>query len=237
MKKKSLSKYLKLTVLTIAISSLFLVGCGTSNEGTSVNDGGTNNEVVSDEEVKPDEEVKDDVVISEELPMVTIVVKDMGTIKAELYPEIAPNTVKNFIELSNEGFYNGLTFHRVIKDFMIQGGDPNGNGTGGPGYSIKGEFGNNGFTNNLKHTEGVLSMARAGNPNSAGSQFFIMTKEAPHLDNEYAAFGKVIEGMDVVHKIETVEVNGDKPVQIIEIESIEVDTKGKTYGEAEKIAE
>lgn len=231
MKKKSLSKYFRLIVLIVAISSLFLVGCGKSNKSTGENNGETNNEVVSDEEVKPD------AVISEDLPIATIVVKDMGTIKAELYPEIAPNTVNNFISLANEGFYNGLTFHRVIKDFMIQGGDPNGNGSGGPGYSIKGEFANNGFTNNLKHTEGVLSMARSKDPNSAGSQFFIMTKEAPDLDNEYAAFGKVIEGIDVVHKIETVKVNGDKPSQIIEIESIEVDTKGKTYDEPEKIGE
>lgn len=231
MKKNIRGKYLKLIILMVTVSTLFLVGCGKSNNSTDENKGEINNEVVSDEEVK------DDVVISEDLPIATIVVKDMGTIKAELYPEIAPNTVNNFISLANKGFYNGLTFHRVIKDFMIQGGDPNGNGTGGPGYSIKGEFGNNGFTNNLKHTEGVLSMARAGDPNSAGSQFFIMTKEADHLDNEYAAFGKVIEGMDVVHKIESVKVNGDKPSQTIEIESIEVDTKGKTYDNPEKIGE
>lgn len=231
MKKNIRGKYLKLIILMVTVSTLFLVGCGKSNNSTDENKGEINNEVVSDEEVK------DDVVISEDLPIATIVVKDMGTIKAELYPEIAPNTVNNFISLANKGFYNGLTFHRVIKDFMIQGGDPNGNGTGGPGYSIKGEFGNNGFTNNLKHTEGVLSMARAGDPNSAGSQFFIMTKEADHLDNEYAAFGKVIEGMDVVHKIESVKVNGDKPSQTIEIESIEVDTKGKTYDNPEKIEE
>ena len=231
MRKNIRGKYLKLIVLMVTVSTLFLVGCGKSNNSTDKNKGEINNEVVSDEEVK------DDVIISEDLPIATIVVKDMGTIKAELYPEIAPNTVNNFISLANKGFYNGLTFHRVIKDFMIQGGDPNGNGTGGPGYSIKGEFGNNGFTNNLKHTEGVLSMARAGDPNSAGSQFFIMTKEVNDLDNKYAAFGKVIEGMDVVHKIESVKVNGDKPSQTIEIESIEVDTKGKTYENPEKIGE
>ena len=231
MKKNIRGKYLKLIVLMVTVSTLFLVGCGKSNNSTDKNKGEINNEVISDEEVK------DDVIISEDLPIATIVVKNMGTIKAELYPEIAPNTVNNFISLANNGFYNGLTFHRVIKDFMIQGGDPNGNGTGGPGYSIKGEFGNNGFTNNLKHTEGVLSMARAGDPNSAGSQFFIMTKEVNDLDNKYAAFGKVIEGMDVVHKIESVKVNGDKPSQTIEIQSIEVDTKGKTYGEPEKIGE
>ena len=237
MKKKSIIKYLKLIVLMVAVSSLFLVSCGKSNNTTGENNGETNNEIVSDEEVKPDEEVKDDVLINKELPIVTVVVKDMGTIKAELYPEIAPNTVNNFISLVNEGFYDGLTFHRVIKGFMIQGGDPEGNGTGGPGYAIKGEFSKNGFKNDLKHTEGVLSMARATDPDSAGSQFFIMTGAAPNLDGDYAAFGKVVEGMDVVHKVENVQVSGDKPKKTITIESIKVDTKGKTYGDVEKISE
>ena len=125
-----------------------------------------------------------------------------GVIKAELYPEIAPNTVNNFISLIQKGFYDGLTFHRVIENFMIQGGDPDGNGTGGPGYSIKGEFSQNGFENNLEHKRGVLSMARSQMPDSAGSQFFIMHKDAPHLDGAYAAFGKVIAGLDLVEKIE-----------------------------------
>lgn len=172
----------------------------------------------------------------EELPIATIVIKDYGTIEAELYPHIAPNTVNNFISLANSGFYDELTFHRVIKDFMIQGGDPKGDGTGGPGYSIKGEFTKNKFKNDLKHTEGVLSMARSQNKNSAGSQFFIMTKDVPHLDGQYASFGKVISGMDIVHKIENIETgNNDKPIKNVIIESIKVDTKGMKYDSPEKI--
>ena len=171
-----------------------------------------------------------------DLPVATIVIKDYGTIEAELYPHIAPNTVNNFIYLANSGFYNNLTFHRVIKNFMIQGGDPNGDGTGGPGYNIKGEFTNNKFKNDLKHTEGVLSMARSQSKNSAGSQFFIMTTDSPHLDGQYASFGKVISGMDIVHMIENVETSSnDKPVKDIVIESIKVDTKGVKYEEPEKM--
>ena len=172
----------------------------------------------------------------EELPVAIIVIKDYGTVEAELYPHIAPNTVNNFISLANSGFYDGLTFHRVIKDFMVQGGDPNGNGTGGPGYSIKGEFTKNKFKNDLKHTEGVLSMARSQSKNSAGSQFFIMTKEASHLDGQYAGFGKVTSGIDIVHKIENVKTgNSDKPEKDIIIESIKIDTKGVKYDEPEKM--
>ncbi|SFI99745.1 peptidyl-prolyl cis-trans isomerase B (cyclophilin B) [Terrisporobacter glycolicus] len=171
-----------------------------------------------------------------ELPIATIVIKNYGTIEAELYPHIAPNTVNNFISLANSGFYDGLTFHRIIKDFMIQGGDPNGNGSGGPGYSIKGEFTKNKFKNNLKHTEGVLSMARSQNKNSGGSQFFIMTKDSPHLDGQYAAFGKIIKGIDIVHEIENTKTgNNDKPEKDIVIESIKVDTKGIKYDAPEKI--
>ncbi|WP_018589942.1 peptidylprolyl isomerase [Terrisporobacter glycolicus] len=171
-----------------------------------------------------------------ELPIATIVIKNYGTIEAELYPHIAPNTVNNFISLANSGFYDGLTFHRVIKDFMIQGGDPNGNGSGGPGYSIKGEFTKNKFKNDLKHTEGVLSMARSQNKNSGGSQFFIMTKDSPHLDGQYAAFGKVVKGIDIVHEIENTKTgNNDKPEKDIIIESIKVDTKGIKYDNPEKI--
>ena len=171
-----------------------------------------------------------------DLPVATIVIKDYGTIEAELYPHIAPNTVNNFIFLANSEFYNNLTFHRVIKNFMIQGGDPNGDGTGGPGYNIKGEFTNNKFKNDLKHTEGVLSMARSQSKNSAGSQFFIMTTDSPHLDGQYASFGKVISGMDIVHMIENVETSSnDKPVKDIVIESIKVDTKGVKYEEPEKM--
>ena len=172
----------------------------------------------------------------EELPVATIIIKDYGTIEAELYPHIAPNTVNNFIYLANNGFYDELTFHRVIKDFMIQGGDPNGDGTGGPGYRITGECTKNKFKNDLKHTEGILSMARSQNKNSAGSQFFIMTKDASHLDGQYAAFGKVISGMNIVHEIENVKTDAnDKPVKNIIIESIKVDTKGVKYDEPEKM--
>ena len=168
----------------------------------------------------------------ENLPIATIKVKDFGTIEAELYPDKAPNTVNNFISLANKDFYNGLTFHRVIKGFMIQGGDPDGDGTGGPGYTIKGEFTKNKFKNDLKHTEGVLSMARSQSKNSAGSQFFIMTNDAPHLDGLYASFGKVISGMDIVHKIENTETGfNDMPMKDVIIESIKVDTKGITYDE------
>ena len=171
------------------------------------------------------------------MPISTIKVKNFGTIKAELYPNKAPNTVNNFISLANSGFYDGLIFHRVIKGFMNQGGDPDGVGTGGPGYSIKGEFSSNGYTNNdLKHTAGVLSMARASNPDSAGSQFFIMAEDASYLDGEYAAFGKVIEGMDVVEEINSVKTDqNDKPLEDVVIESITVDTKGINYKEPEKI--
>jgi len=171
-----------------------------------------------------------------ELPIATIVIKNYGTIEAELYPHIAPNTVNNFISLANSGFYDGLTFHRIIKDFMIQGGDPNGNGSGCPGYSIKGEFTKNKFKNDLKHAEGVLSMARSQNKNSGGSQFFIITKDSPHLDGQYAAFGKIIKGIDIVHEIENTKTgNNDKPEKDIVIESIKVDTKGIKYDAPEKI--
>ena len=154
---------------------------------------------------------------------------------AELYPEIAPNTVKNFISLINKGYYDGLIFHRVINGFMIQGGCPDGTGMGGPGYSIKGEFSGNGFTNDLKHTEGVLSMARSMMPNSAGSQFFIMHKTSPHLDGQYAAFGKVTEGLDVVNKIATTATDySDRPLEDQRIKSMTVDTMGETYDEPEK---
>lgn len=167
-------------------------------------------------------------------PEITITMEDGATIRAELYPEIAPNTVKNFISLASKGYYDGLIFHRVISGFMIQGGCPKGNGTGGPGYCIKGEFAQNGFANNLKHTEGVLSMARAMMPNSAGSQFFIMHKAAPHLDGAYAAFGKVVEGMDTVNAIAAVRTDySDRPLKEQKIRSITVETFGEEYGEPE----
>jgi peptidyl-prolyl cis-trans isomerase B (cyclophilin B) len=156
-------------------------------------------------------------------PIVTIQMKDGGVMKAELYPEIAPITVQNFIDLASKGFYNGLIFHRVIPGFMIQGGDPNGVGTGGPGYCIKGEFSANGFRNDLKHTRGVLSMARAMDPDSAGSQFFIMHEDYPSLDGQYAAFGKLIEGIEVVDKIASVRTDYlDKPLEPQQIEFMTV---------------
>lgn len=168
-------------------------------------------------------------------PIVTITMEDGSIIKVELYPEIAPNTVANFISLVKKGFYDGLTFHRVIRGFMIQGGCPQGTGTGGPGYHIKGEFSGNGVQNNLKHTKGVISMARALDPNSAGSQFFIMHEDSPHLDGQYAAFGKVVEGIDTVDYIATVRTNPmDKPLTPVVIKSMTVDTKGKEYDEPVK---
>lgn len=219
-----MKRFLKLILAVICIFPMILMGCGNSSVDTK-----TDNTKASEVSEKSDEEAKN-------LPIATIKVENFGTIEAELYPEIAPNTVNNFISLANKGFYDNLTFHRVIKDFMIQGGDPDGNGTGGPGYAIEGEFTSNGFANSLKHTEGVLSMARTSNPNSAGSQFFIMTGTSPNLDGEYAAFGKIISGMDVVKKISEVKTDSnDKPKENVVIKSIRVDTKGVDYQEPDTI--
>ena len=169
-------------------------------------------------------------------PVVTFTMENGDIMKAELYPDIAPVSVNNFISLIQKNFYDGLTFHRVIRGFMIQGGDPQGTGMGGPGYSIKGEFAANGFQNDLKHTEGVLSMARSMMPDSAGSQFFIMHKNAPHLDGSYAAFGKIIEGMDVVNKIaETPTDYSDRPLEDQKIAAVTVETFGVDYPEPEKM--
>lgn len=168
-------------------------------------------------------------------PIVTFEMENGDIIKAELYPEIAPNTVNNFVSLASKGFYNGLIFHRVIEGFMIQGGCPDGTGMGGPGYSIKGEFNQNRFKNDLKHTEGVLSMARAMHPDSAGSQFFIMHKTSPHLDGAYAAFGKVVEGMDVVNKIAETDTDfRDRPIVPQIMKAVTVETFGAEYPEPEK---
>lgn len=169
--------------------------------------------------------------------IVTIEVQDKGVIRAELYPEVAPESVKNFVSLIQKGFYNGLIFHRVIKGFMIQGGCPDGLGTGGPGYHIKGEFRANGFENTLKHERGVLSMARAMMPNSAGSQFFIMHQDAPHLDGQYAAFGRVIEGMDIVDAIANTRTGAqDRPVESVVMKSVTVEGEGiDQLGEPEKL--
>lgn len=209
-----MGKVLKNLILIIMVSSSILIigGCSKKIEITN----------------KPLDPPK-------ELPIATINIKDYGTIKAELYPHLAPNTVNNFIELANNEFYNGLIIHRVVKDFVIQGGDPEGSGIGGPGYSIKGEFEENGFRNDLKHEKGVLSMARSQQPDSAGSQFFIVTKDSPNLDKKYAAFGKVISGIEIVDDINSVEVDKkDKPKEKIEIESISVDTRGREYNKSEK---
>lgn len=169
-------------------------------------------------------------------PIVTFEMENGDIFKAELYPEIAPNTVRNFISLINHNFYDGVIFHRVIKGFMIQGGDPEGTGMGGPGYAIKGEFSTNGFKNDLKHERGVLSMARSMMPDSAGSQFFVMHKDSPHLDGQYAGFGKVIEGMDVVDKIAETKTNfQDKPKQDQVMKTVTVETFGVDYDEPEKI--
>ncbi|AWK53012.1 peptidylprolyl isomerase [Clostridium beijerinckii] len=225
---KNINKYLKLILVTLIMTSLVLVGCGTSKSSTTKTVENDDKSSSESSETKSSEANKS-------LPLATISVEGYGVIEAELYPEIAPNTVNNFIDLSNKGFYNNLKFHRIIKDFMIQGGDPKGDGTGGPGYSIEGEFTSNGFANSLKHIKGVLSMARSQDPNSAGSQFFIMTKEASHLDGEYAAFGKVISGLDVLEKIENVKTaSNDKPKEDVVIKSITVDTKGITYKEPNK---
>lgn len=213
MKKITRKIILLLSVLCLGL----MIGCSKKNE--------VEKEYIN----KPIDPPKD-------LPVVTIKVKDYGTIEAELYPHLAPNTVNNFIELSNNKFYDGLIFHRVVKDFVIQGGDPEGSGTGGPGYSIKGEFDNNGFKNDIKHERGVLSMARSQHPDSAGSQFFIVTKDSKNLDKQYAAFGKVIKGIDVVDKINNLPVDDkEKPKKNVVIESITVNTKDIQYKSAEKI--
>ena len=168
-------------------------------------------------------------------PVVTFEMENGDIMKAELYPEVAPNTVNNFVSLVKKGFYDGVIFHRVISGFMIQGGDPDGTGKGGPGYSIKGEFAQNGVENNLVHDAGVLSMARAMHPDSAGSQFFIMHKAAPHLDGAYAAFGKIIEGMDIVNKIAETDTDySDRPLDEQKIKKVTVDTMGTQNPEPEK---
>ena len=176
--------------------------------------------------------------MEEKNPIVTITMENGDIMKAELYPQIATNTINNFISLIKKGFYDGLIFHRVIEGFMLQGGDPTGTGTGGPGYSIPGEFNQNGFKNELKHTRGVLSMARSGHPDSAGSQFFIMHKNAPHLDGAYAAFGKVIEGEEIIDRIASVPTAwNDRPMETQRMKSVTVETFGVTYPEPKQITE
>lgn len=225
MRITNVKKYIKLILTVTLMSSFLLVGCGNNKTNNESEKPSTTNESADTQSNEP----------NENLPIATITIDGYGVIEAELYPEIAPNTVRNFIDLANKGFYDNLKFHRIIKGFMIQGGDPKGNGTGGPGYSIEGEFTSNGFANSLKHTKGVLSMARSQDPDSAGSQFFIMTGDSPHLDGEYAAFGKVISGLDVVEKIENVKTgSNDAPEKDVVIKSITVDTKGVEYKEPVK---
>ena len=214
----------KLSVLLIL--GILLVGCSSKPK----------EEPVSPPETKKETETKTNY-SKETNPVATITMTNGDVITAELYPEVAPNTVNNFISLANSGFYDGVIFHRVIPGFMIQGGDPDGTGMGGPGYGIKGEFANNGFPNDLKHNRGVLSMARAQDPNSAGSQFFIMHKDSPHLDKDYAAFGMVTSGLEVVDKIAALDRDrSDRPTTDSDnvIASITVDTKGVTYPAPEK---
>lgn len=225
MKKSTLG-----TLIITAILSLALIGCSTSNKTSKeeTNTGSNDNkEIYLSKETEKKEGDKN--------PVATIEMEDGKIIRLELYPEIAPNTVRNFISLANSKFYDGLIFHRVISGFMIQGGDPEGTGMGGPDYSIYGEFTNNQFENTLLHTKGVISMARSNDKNSAGSQFFIMHGDTPSLDGDYAAFGKVIEGMDVVDSIAQVETGSDdRPKKDIKIKSISVDTFGVTYNEPVK---
>lgn len=246
---------LLLAVMLVIVST----GCGAykSNENNKPGSGSPSNQSDQIKDQEPDtskapeatKEPEDDAVQETEPendepellgadkhPVVTIEMSNDKIIKAELYPEVAPNTVSNFISLIQSGFYDGLMFHRVIPGFMIQGGDPQGNGTGGPGYSIPGEFTENGFTNKLKHTRGVLSMARSGMPDSAGSQFFIMVDDAPYLDKLYASFGMVTEGMDVVDEIVNQDRDaGDKPLEPLAMKKVTVDTLGMTFGEPVKV--
>lgn len=211
-------RYLKNVIGLIFLMTALIVGAGCNQVDNNKDQ--ANNSSESTEKVQ--------VEAIQTTPIVTMIVKDYGTVTLELYPDMAPNTVNNFITLANDGFYDGLTFHRIIKDFMIQGGDPDGIGTGGPGYSIVGEFSNNGYTaNTLLHTKGVISMARSMAPDSAGSQFFIMTADTPSLDGNYAAFGKVTSGLDIIEEIGNVETDSsDKPIEDVVIESIRVETNG-----------
>ncbi|WP_285871607.1 peptidylprolyl isomerase [Metabacillus litoralis] len=212
-------RYQLMQVLFISVILIMVGGCGTSGEGKLNEPQSTKNAQVI-----------------EENPIVTITMENNDEIKVELYPNIAPNTVNNFISLVESGFYDGLTFHRVIPGFMIQGGDPEGTGTGGPDYEIKGEFSSNGFENDVKHERGIISMARTQVPDSAGSQFFIMIADANSLDGDYAAFGKVTAGMDVVDSIVSVKTNKqDKPLEDQKIKQVTVETFGIDYPEPEKV--
>ncbi|WP_433596091.1 peptidylprolyl isomerase [Lysinibacillus xylanilyticus] len=206
-------------VFALLMVAFVLTGCGAAKDSEQ-SEG--NKAKKTEENVDYSSKVKEN-------PIVTITMSNDEKIVIELEPSTAPNTVANFISLVKKGFYDGLIFHRVVPDFMIQGGDPSGNGTGGPDYSIEGEFSSNGFKNDLKHERGVISMARSNDPNSAGSQFFIMVNEASHLDGDYAAFGKVIKGMETVDAIVAAERDGEKPIKDQKMKKVEVDTKGFDY--------
>jgi peptidyl-prolyl cis-trans isomerase B (cyclophilin B) len=237
MRKSNIIK--KLSIMAIVTCSIIaLVGCGAKEDTTKTDSTAKTEEVKQKEETPELVSVPQTEVVgsTEKLPIATITVKDYGTMEVELYPNIAPNTVNNFISLAKKGYYNGITFHRIIDKFMVQGGDPQGNGAGGPGYSIKGEFSANKIENKLLHKVGVISMARSQDVNSAGSQFFIMTSDAPHLDGNYAGFGRVIKGLDVLTKLSKVKTGAnDKPTKDVVIESITIDTKGVEYKEPEKV--
>lgn len=219
--KKRKNSILIFTLLSLAIIA---VGCSNPSKKEETSSSSQNTK-------KFQESIKD-----KKNPIVTIEMEDGAKIKIELYPQTAPNTVKNFVSIAQGGFYDGKIFHRVIPGFMIQGGSPDGSGIGGPGYSIKGEFTENGFRNDLKHTRGVISMARRDTPDSAGSQFFIMAADSPSLDGKYASFGKVLEGMDEVDKIvSTPRSSADKPLKEQKMKKVTVETFGVNYGEVEKI--
>lgn len=237
---KSLQRNPVLLIVTIlAILSLLLSGCGKRTENNANNAAGSSPTASSSPSptasASPSESTEPSPVDpNASHPVVTIEMDSGKIIKTELYPEVAPNTVNNFISLIKKGFYDGTTFHRAVPGFMIQGGDPDGTGAGGPGYSIPGEFSNNGFKNELKHTRGVLSMARTSDPNSAGSQFFIMVADSPFLDGDYAAFGKVTEGMDVVDDIVNMPTNQEMLVTQPIMKKVTVDTLGVNYPEPKK---
>lgn len=226
-----------LGLMGVALSTCMFIGC--SNKNVDNQEESPVEEVQVQESTETETEyVAGSNFSNETNPIVTFDIEGYGTIKAELYPDVAPNTVKNFIELANSGFYNGLTFHRVVNEFVIQGGDPTGDGTGGAEYNIKGEFTANGVDNKLTHDVGVLSMARAMDNDSASSQFFIVTGNAKFLDGQYAGFGQVIEGLDIIDKIDDVETDiNEMPVEKVTINYVKVDTKDITYEPAEKIEE
>jgi peptidyl-prolyl cis-trans isomerase B (cyclophilin B) len=233
------NKRLGMMLLLMLILLVVASGCGASKNAAGDKSSGASSNSGNVSTTPPTEAPVEDgpeLLGPDKHPVVTIQLSNDKIIKLELYPEVASNTVNNFISLINKGFYDGVIFHRVIPGFMIQGGDPEGTGMGGPGYSIAGEFSSNGFENKLKHTRGVLSMARTGEPDSAGSQFFIMVADAPSLDNEYASFGKVTEGMDAVDEIanQTTGAN-DRPKTPISMKKVTVDTLGMTFEEPTKV--